>query len=119
MLNYRGSRNRTGFTVPFLKQASKHLQTLQGKYIFYIIIICSLIGFIIQQPISNTLKEHEMSSKGRELNQIEAQTMSERATLIAMVVTVCLLILLILSMGYIIRIFERRSMENSIEEEHY
>lgn len=95
-----------GFTIPFVKEAGKSLRTQQGKYIVYIIVICSIIGLVIQSPISNVLKNHEMSSKGRELNQIEEQTMEERATLITMGATIFLLIVSILSMSRVIKIIE-------------
>jgi len=108
MLNYKG----------ILKEGQKGLYTQQGKYIVYIIVICSIIGIVIQYPIGSALKNHEMSLKGSNLNQIEEQTMEERAILISMVVTVFLLIVLILSMRRIIRIVERRRTRNSDEEEH-
>ena len=119
MLNYRGNRNdRMGYSIPFLKEAGKSLRTLQGKYIIYVIVICWLIGLVIQGPISNALKNHEMSLKGRELNQMEAQTMEERATLITIGVIIFLLIAFILSMSRIIRIVERRRRRKLQEEEH-
>jgi len=119
MLNYRGNRkDMMGYSIPFLKEAGKSLRTLQGKYIIYVILICWLIGLVIQGPISNALKNHEMSLKGRELNQIEAQTMEERATLITIGVIIFLLITFILSMSRIIRIVARRREPKLQEEEH-
>jgi hypothetical protein len=108
-----------GFSIPFLKEAGKSLRTLQGKYIVYVIIICSIIGFVIQNPISDALKEHEMSLKGRELNLVEAQTVEERATLITMGVIVFLLIAFILSMSRVIKIIEKRRTQKLESENHY
>ena len=119
MLSYRGNRkDRMGFHIPFLKEGQKSLRTLQGKYIVYVIVICSIIGFVIQRPIGNALRNHEMSLKGGELNQMEAQTVEERATLITMGVTVFLLIVCIFSMSRVIKIIERRRMQNLEEKEH-
>ncbi|HIE27082.1 TPA: hypothetical protein EYP66_07330 [Candidatus Poribacteria bacterium] len=119
MLNYRRtSTDRMGFSIPFLKEAGKSLRTLQGKYIIYVIIICSIIGFVIQGPISDALKEHEMSLKGGELNLVETQTVEERATLITMGIVVFLLIAFILSMSRIIKIIEKRRTQYSKGEEH-
>jgi len=59
------------------------------------------------------LKQHEISLKGRELNQIEAQTIEERATLIAMSVTIFLLIVSILNMS---RFIKQRRTQNLKEK---
>ena len=107
-----------GFTLPFFNQAKKSLSSLQGKYIIYAIVICSLIGFIIQWPIGAILKNHEMSLKGRELNQIEVQTIKEHTTLIAIGVIILLLIVFILSMNWITKIIEKRRTPNAEEKEH-
>ncbi|MFQ6039852.1 MAG: hypothetical protein ACE5PV_03265 [Candidatus Poribacteria bacterium] len=120
MLNYRRtSTDRMGFSIPFLKEAGKSLRTLQGKYIVYVIIICSVIGFVIQGPISNALKEREMSLKGGELNLVETQTVEERATLITMGIIVFLLIAFILSMSRIIKIIEKRRTRELETENHH
>lgn len=109
MFNYRGNRkNRMGFSIPLFDKAKESAFTRQGKYIVYVIVICSIIGFVIQRPIGDALKNHEISLKGKELNQIEAQTMEERATLITIGVTIFLLIVSILNMSRVIKIMEKR-----------
>ncbi|MBM3237312.1 hypothetical protein FJZ31_13545 [Candidatus Poribacteria bacterium] len=114
MLNYKRERKgRMGFSIPFFDKAKESAFTKQGKYIVYVIVICSLIGGIIQWPIGSALKQHEISLKGRELNQIEAQTIEERATLIAMSVTIFLLIVSILNMS---RFIKQRRTQNLKEK---
>lgn len=105
--NRRG-KSSFGFSLPLFTGATKSLRTMRGKYIVYVIVICSLIGIAVQMTVSYSLKKHEVSLKGTSLNVAEEQMIEEQATLITGGVIILLLIASLLSMNRIIKIIEKR-----------
>ena len=102
--------SKFGLSVPY-----HSVYTSRGMYIICVVLICSLLGFVLQMSISAVLKQRALSLKGEALNEPEKRMVEERATLISAGIVIVLLIILLLNTERILKIMGRKRM--SIEKD--
>ena len=96
-------RERSGSSHPF-QNVRRGLSTSQGRFTFYAIILCAILGIVLYQPA--ILLVQKLSPT------VPPQTAAENAMLITVGLCIVILVVSLLKMDRIMALIDNRRMES-------